>query len=1214
MAVEYIFDTKFFSAEVDPVGSAGSANNQYRIVIGDSTGQVNPNTFYNRGMSDELDMMDPGPTLEWRGGQDNFMNAFMGSTLSMTFRLDDKQLECWEEMLEEKEGAIFALFFTSHAAGARPYWYGHLVIEDSAITIQNEHHFLDVKFTDGLAYLRGVEWKDDNPPYDGYTGFKRLIFWMKEVNYKIPAFVAYRDYVQNELGQSAIPMLSEIAMPSPSMQHNGGTQEFHHSDSLLYYMQCRADTFNKPKKQVDRTRELEAPPKYFDTASVLEDIAHTFGATVILFDGMLNLVNRLDLATMQGEGVHRMYHKYTPTTDSWTSFNDTSAFHDADFDDKFKVEFGAVKRRTVPVFQVELTHEEGGSDWLYADGFYLNSNIGHINHNELLQLLQNQQQSLGIQPSILFYSGGNGRRDKWYRFHDGSAPDPSESILLPYYQYPASATSYMGFPERTMTDLEFQSGEVVKLQLGANARFWTANGLNLSPSSAFKKFAIGVSLICRVRLEFKDTNGNYWRLRRVVTTHVMSNGSPDAINIDNILTHFDSQAPLGFVTVDKPYFRKLYSGIEWIKSGEANYDDAWYEILIPHEATNNTGDGWGATTVPLTIQYGDQTNYAPVGCKIQGEDNGTGVILEEGGDEHLFHYMYEDITIPLPTESNNAIVDFEEFRFEMGFQMYEPDHGPRPNTNQTNTGTWDDSNPVWRSANADGTGGYDSYAGNTHRWKTRPQWIQVTGCRVTVGDGSEAYDLTTRVDGGDGYEIVNIGSSRLGSRANFVNNHVAGTLWAKNKLSDADGDFDFAGGGLSEKLQWRGHRAGDSEAPNVPEDYYDSLHAYVCNAYMDIFGGHRKIYDMNLIPTGNGRSLIDPITVGKTSFARLETLISTEFDHIMPLSLKWTANSGVQGSFLVVGYDRVLDPGLNWNDWISPIGFEGTTNNTGNGSGGGLVGDVVKTPIHGLDDWGVVSFLATKGDCINLHGGTPVGSVKPAWETIRYFHDRAGRYDNFDFEEIHDAVEKVTFRPPPPGDSVVIVDSNGEVSYVADGTSGQVLQTDGNGNYSFVTPTASSGKIILATIATKVEAVTGRSLYYGDSRGSWFDSPWTARIGNTATTIAGDQFRNAAMTVLTTTNFVELNGIVMPQTQRDDLEITVFTSRATSTGASLTLTRLMTQTIRISAANVPVPFSMVNRNAARIGKGMLIWVMIGRVSSSNVTNADTLFTFTITTE
>ena len=1051
MAVEYIFDTKFFSAENAPVSSS---NNAYRIVIGDTDGDIAASDY--SGMRLDLDMMDPGASLEYKGGQEDFMNAFMGSTLSMTLRLDDTQLECWEDLLEQREGSVFALFFTNHSSAARPYWYGHLVVEDTAITIQNNYHYLDVKFTDGLAYLRGVEWKDDNPPYDGYQGFKRLIFWMKEINYKIPAFAAYRDYVQNELGQSYITMLSEIAMPAPSMIHNGGSQEFHHSDSLLYYIRCRAETFNKPKKQVDRTRELEAPPRYFDTASVLEDIAHTFGATVILFDGMLNLVNRLDVATMNGEGVHRMYHKYNPTLDDWTSYNDTSAYYDRDFDDKFKVEFGAVKRRTLPVFQVELTHEEGGSDWLYADGFYLNSNIGHINHNELLQLLQNQQQSLGIQPSILFYSGGNGRRDKWYRFHNGSAPVAGEEVQLPYYQYPASAISYMGFPERSISDLEFQSGEVLRLQIGANARFWVQNWLNLGPTSSFKKFQIGTSLVCRVRLEFKDTDGNYWRLRRVVETHVMSNGSPDGILIDNILTYYDPGLVGGFATVDRTYFRKLYGQIEWVKSGTTNYDDAWYEILIPHEATNNTGDGWGATTVPLTIQYGNQTNYAPVGCKIQGEDNGTGVILEEGGDEHLFHYMYDDISIPLPTESNNAIIDFEEFRFEMGFQMYEPDHGPRPNTSATNTGDWDDSNPVWRSANADGTGGYDSYSGSTDRWKTRPQWIQVTGCRVTLGDGSESYDITTRVDGGDGYEIMNIGSSRLGSRAEFVNNHVAGTLWAMNKNSDADGDFDFAGGGFQEQLQWRGHRAGDTEAPNIPETYYDSLHSYVCNAYMDIFGEHRKVYDMNLIPTGGGQSLIDPIIVGKTAFAQPGTQFVTDFDHIMPLSFKWTANSGVQGSFLVVGFQREVNPGVN-PDWVTPIGFSGTVNNTGNGSGGGIIGDIVKSPHHGLDDWGVVSFLATKGDCINLHGGTPVGNVKPAWETIRYYHDADSKYANFDFEDIVTKVGRVTFDPTPANTSIVVVDSSGDVSFIGIGTSGQYLQSNGNGTYTWVTPSAASG-------------------------------------------------------------------------------------------------------------------------------------------------------------
>jgi len=225
---------------------------------------------------------------------------------------------------------------------------------------------------------------------------------------------------------------------------------------------------------------------------------------------------------------------------------------------------------------------------------------------------------------------------------------------------------------------------------------------------------------------------------------------------------------------------------------------------------------------------------------------------------------------------------------------------------------------------------------------------------------------------------------------------------------------------------------------------------------MDIFGEHRKIYDMSLIPTGGGQSLIDPIIVGKTAFAYTGTQFTTDFDHIMPLSFKWTANSGVQGSFLVVGFEREVNPGVD-SGWVTPIGFEGTTNNTGNGSGGGIIGDIVKTPIHGLNDWGVVSFLATKGDCINLHGNTPVGNVKPAWETIRYYHDADGKYANFDFEVIADAVKRVTFDPNPTNNSIVVVEPDGSLAFIGIGSNGQYLQSNGNGTYTWVTPSAASG-------------------------------------------------------------------------------------------------------------------------------------------------------------
>ena len=910
MAVSYIFDTKYHERRPNTIPNA--TQGKYRIVIGDKSGTVTAS-------GGEMDLMDPGMSLSWSGDQDRFMNAIMGSSLTMTVRVDDAQLAIWDDLLDLNEGNVFCLFFNNwnSDATAIPYWYGHLLVEETTIKIDNKYHIVDLTFTDGLGSLRGQEWVDN----DGskYTGFKKLKFYVKEIVAKLPAYDAFYDWVNNVNGDTYVPVCSEIGFPDPRVD-NGTAYDFHSGDSKLNYIRVRAETFEKPKKQSDRTRELEAAPDYFDTGSVLEDICKTFGATACIFDGRLNLGCRLDISTLKGQDVVRHIHSYNRTSDQFTSGVNLTAeteniifdpFYDPYTDSRYQVSFGATKKRTLPIRQVNLTHEEGGSDWLVADGYYLHPNISHLDLGQmsLYAYLSGGSNILTQQTGsdMSFFSIDGNRRDLWYvfRYFDegpmtgGGEPPVGASYTIPWYQFPASVQNYSGFPARTVTDLEVQSGEAMRIQFGGEAKFSVRGGINISASDNWKKFHIGNTLIHRSRIQFKDTDGYYWRLRRVVKTHVMTNGSTDWVRIDNIQLYYDPSSQ-EFVNLDRYYFRKIYDNIAWVRSDQADYDDAWYELMIPHGDTVNSGDGFGTTAHPLTdAEYGSQTNYAPIGTKVI--EDGAGNILEEGDDDTLHQYFKEDITVTLPYY-NNTLVDFEEFYFEQGFELYQPDHGPRPNTAATNTGNWVSDTPVFRTPNADGTGGVDTFYGDTESWRTRPIYLHCVGVRVAIGDGSESSDFVTKIDGGDGYEISNIGSSRLGSRLSFVNTHVGGTLWARTKLSDDDGDFDFANEAYIEKLQWRGHRAGDVAGSQVPTTVYDSLHSYVCNSYIDLFGENRVMYDMTLIPGEDYRSsLQNPFTVLATKAFVVDKSLT---EYLMPMGYTWTMNEGVQGSFLKVGQSR----------------------------------------------------------------------------------------------------------------------------------------------------------------------------------------------------------------------------------------------------------------------------------------------------------------------
>ncbi len=918
MANSYLFDTTYSASELDASGTG--ARNSYRIIIGDKQGSQ-PSTA-----ATEMELIDPGINLSWQG-DDTMSKSIMGGSLSFTALLNDAQLATFEILMSNKnEGDVFCLFFNSASSSSKPYWYGHLLMESVSIKVMNEKHVVDMQFTDGLGSLRGVEWQDS--PGVPYTGFKKLSFYVREIVSKLPAYAAFKDYVENELSESAVPVTREIAWPEPITP--AGFQ-YDEVDYKLENLRARAETFNKPKKQVERTRVLPVAPDYFSASDVLEDICNCFGATACLFDGYLNLGCRLDIATMKGNYVYDARYDYNSSSDSWTISGQYNAWDNLDADDQYSVLSGASKGFTMPIAQANITHEEGGSDELYANGWFINREITFLDYDRASSIRQFILNSGLTDESIVGL-----RRDKFFDFQ---APQNSadDTVSLPFYEYPADASGYLGFPAKTVDELEFQSGESMRLTFGGNAQFFARNDLNLTSSSYFSKVHIGSTLIVRVRIQMTDANGDSYRLSRTVHTHALTSGNPDFIRIDNVSIYFDATANNSngaFFQQDKLYFRKLYNDIEWLKDDDAGYeDDGWYEIIVPHGENENSGEGYGATLFPLTQKYDGQIGYAPIGTKIKKQNgeaiDGAGVILEESKDSStLMHYFREDIefTLPYGNVEETQVLDFEEFYFEMGAQQYEPHAGPRGNGSASADGDWDGDVFLWKSAKADGTSYAGRYDGDTGEHFTRPDYIHFTGLRVTVGDGTEQADLTTKITGGDGYEAVNLGSSRLGSRTGFSNNHVAGTVFAREKTADSAGSFvsGTSTSDFKERLQWTGHRAG--EGAGIDAEIYDSIHRYYGEAYINLFGKAREVYSMTLVASPNSpayRTLKNPFEVMKMNTFQTNKGID---EYLMPLKYSWTLNDGVSGEFIKVG--QVRDVSTFTSDEGRPI----------RGGGGGIVG------------------------------------------------------------------------------------------------------------------------------------------------------------------------------------------------------------------------------------------------------------------------------------
>lgn len=940
MAVTHIFDTVY---------EARHEGGSYRIIIGDSTGVVTDTVS-------ELALLDPGMTLQWQG-DDNMSKAIMGSSLSFNAMLNDDQLSTVEDMMDTNEGDIFCLFFNSNASDAKPYWYGHLLKESVVIQVANEKHIVDMTFTDGLGSLRGKQWQDEDGSL--YTGFKKLSFYLREVISKLPGYEGYKDYITSasHLNLDDIPLINTVAWPAPE---EASDKKYTVLDELLDHARVRAQTFNKPKKQVDRIRELEAPAEYMNASDVLEDICKCFGATAAIFDGRLHLACRLDLASMKGSSVFETTYDYDPVTDSWTTNARYGEFQNQNADDEYSVLSGATKGYTIPVSQVNITHEEGGSDALVMEGYYVNSG-GAINAldttDSLIQsLVATSSNGTGDGPFNNLYATGV-RRDIMYRFGEATLP----TVDLGFFVQPKDPATYMGFPSETVDDLEFQSGEQVRIQFGGNFRLEVGALVSASASNELHRIHVGSVVIVRCRIQFTTTGDVGYRLSRTVHTHVKTDGNQDYINIDNVRAYYDINSE-SIVLEDRRFFRKLYNDLEWVKSDAgADYTDAWFEIIVPHGDNENSGDDYGAPITQLTELYDGQPSYAPIGTQLDGDNSGAGVILKTEDDATLMQYFQEDLKIALPFQDDDeqVVLDFESFYFEMGAAEYEHDAGPRGNA-AAETG-WRGDLPLWKSAYADGNGGSKRFTGSGAS-VSYPQFFHFTGLKISVGDGSESADLTTKATGGDGYEVVNLGSSRLGSRKAFVNTHVSGTIFAQKKDSGANDDFTSPIE-YEENLQWRGHAVGVVSSP-IPDTAYDSLHRYYADSYLQIFGKSREVYSMALIPKYSGSALTslgNPFKVLK-----MNTLVADSgvYEYLLPLSYTWTLNEGIRGSFLKVGQNRDLSSVQS--DEGRPV----------RGGGGGIIG---MPP--GLDFTSEVSQIKDTTDLITVTSGVDLDDIKGDVET-----------------------------------------------------------------------------------------------------------------------------------------------------------------------------------------------------------------------------------------
>lgn len=291
-------------------------------------------------------------------------------------------------------------------------------------------------------------------------------------------------------------------------------------------------------------------------------------------------------------------------------------------------------------------------------------------------------------------------------------------------------------------------------------------------------------------------------------------------------------------------------------------------------------------------------------------------------------------------------------------------------------------------------------------------------------------------------------------------------------------------------------------------------------------------------------------------------------------------------------------------------------------AGGGVLPDENDTRPFGVDG------VDTGGDSTNPSPGgvLPVGLSGDTGTVVTTTGDVSGimsktdligitqPVDLDDVEEQADRIKGVPMNPTSP--LLLKVDTGGNFGTVADGNNGEVLSTDGNGGFRFVAQTGGGGggPKVLATHFTRPDLALARgTFYYGHLTEGWASNSWNLSTTNLTTLPAAHSASCFPLPEAATTVYLE--GFVMPEGQRDTIDVHVYASGSIGSGRNFSLTRLFRNTVSVSAINTPVAFGYraINLN---LRKGQTLWVFIARNSTSNQGpgRSFTQFGFTISYE
>ena len=180
----------------------------------------------------------------------------------------------------------------------------------------------------------------------------------------------------------------------------------------------------------------------------------------------------------------------------------------------------------------------------------------------------------------------------------------------------------------------------------------------------------------------------------------------------------------------------------------------------------------------------------------------------------------------------------------------------------------------------------------------------------------------------------------------------------------------------------------------------------------------------------------------------------------------------------------------------------------------------------------------------------------------------------------------------------------------SDGTSGQVLQTDGAGTLSFQTPSGGGGgSVVIASTTTQARLNVNDRFYFGNDTYGWNYIVWTATPTSLTSTVDDDQI-NGIICPVDATNINLFGSIMRINGNGTDCEVRLYKApRPNGSTSNIALTLLGSMTTggltSGTAYNTDISASSVS-----ISAGDLIFVMVKKTGGTNTTTYSE-FNFTL---